>query len=113
LALALIALQAGAELTLAMLKRSFKSLMWASVAHLVVIGGGMVLVFAALSRFIPFLEGMPLGTVFAIGGVWAAMAVSKAATDALAILSETKAKGPLAEYSLGVVILIDVFVLVG
>lgn len=112
LALALIALQAGAELTLAMLKRSFKSLMWASVAHVLIIGGGMVLLFAALSPFLPFLEGMPFATVLAVATVWGAMAVSKAATDALAILSETKAKGPLAEYSLGVVILIDVFVLV-
>lgn len=112
LALALIALQAGAELTLTMLKRSFKSLMWSSVVQVLVIGGGMTLLFAALSPYIPFLEGLPLPTVFAVASVWGAMAVSKAATDALAILSETKAKGPLAEYSLGVVILIDVFVLV-
>ncbi len=112
LALAIIALQAGAELTLAMLRRSFKSLMWASLAHVVIIGGGMVLLFVALSSHIDFLDGMSLPTVFAIATVWGAMAVSKAATDALAILSELKPKGPLTEYSLGVVILIDVFVII-
>lgn len=112
LALALIALQAGAELTLAMLKRSFKSLVWASLMHILIIGGGMILLFAALSPYIAFLDGMPLATVLAVASVWGAMAVSKAATDALAILSETKAKGPVAEYALGVVILIDVAVLV-
>lgn len=112
LALALIALQAGAELTTQMLKRSFRSLMWASVGHIVVIFPGMTLVFAFLLRFTDFGRDLPLGTALALGTVWGAMAVSKAATDALAILSETKAKGPVAEYALGVVILIDVFVLV-
>lgn len=112
LALALIALQAGAELTFSMLRRSLKSLLAASLTHVVIIGGGMTLLFAGLSPFVEFLRDLPLSSVFAVGAVWGAMAISKAATDALAILSETRARGPVAEYALGVVIVIDVFVLV-
>lgn len=112
LALALIALQAGAELTTSMLKRSFRSLMWASAGHILFIFTGMTLVFAGLLRFTDFGADLPLGAALAVGTVWGAMAVSKAATDALAILSETRAKGPVSEYALGVVIVIDVFVLV-
>lgn len=112
LALALIALQAGAELSASMLKRSYRSLLWASAAHLAVISVGMTLVFAAVLRFTDFGAGLSLGQALAIGTVWGAMAASKAATDALAILSETGAKGPVSEYALGVVIVIDVFVLI-
>ena len=112
LALALIALQAGAELTTSMLRRSFRSLMWASAGHILFIFTGMTLVFAALLQFTDFGADLPLGAALAVGTVWGAMAVSKAATDALAILSETRAKGPVSEYALGVVIVIDVFVLV-
>lgn len=112
LALALIALQAGAELTTQMLKRSFWSLMWASAGHILFIFTGMTLVFAGLTRLMGFAEHLSFGAALAVGTVWGAMAVSKAATDALAILSETKAKGPVAEHALGVVIVIDVFVLI-
>lgn len=112
LALALIALQAGAELTLPMLKRGLKSFVLASASHSVVIAGGMALLFLGLSSYIDFTKDLPLGARFALGCVWGAMAVSKAPADTLAILGETKSKGPLAEHALGVVVLLDVLVLV-
>jgi Kef-type K+ transport system membrane component KefB len=112
LALAFIALQAGADLTMAMLKRSLKSLLFASLSHTVVLGGGMVVVFWALARFMDFTSGLELATLLALAGVWAAMAVSKAPAATLAILGETRAQGPVSEHSLGVVVLLDVFVLV-
>ncbi len=112
LALALIALQAGAELTLPMLRRSLRSLMWASVGHAVIITLGMTALFALLSPYMPFLDGLALPAVLAVGLLWGAMAVSKAPADTLAILGETGAKGPLAEHALGVVVLLDVVVLI-
>jgi Kef-type K+ transport system membrane component KefB len=112
LALALIALQAGAELTLPMLRRSFKSLMAATLTHTVIICVGMMGVFVLLSPYMRFLDGLSLWAIVAVSMVWGAMAVSKAATDALAILAETRSKGPVSEYALGTVILIDVCVLV-
>jgi Kef-type K+ transport system membrane component KefB len=112
LALALIALQAGAELTVPMLRRSFKSLVAASVAHIVIITGGMVGVFFLLSRWMDFTESLSTTAVLALAGVWGAMAVSKAPADTLAILGETRSSGPVSEHALGVVVLLDVFVLV-
>lgn len=112
LALALIALQAGAELTLPMLKRSWRSLVFASLSHLLIIAGGMVGVFFLLSRFMGPIAGLSVGGIVAIGLVWGAMAVSKAPADTLAILGETRSKGPMAEHALGVVVLLDVLVLV-
>lgn len=112
LALALIALQAGAELTTQMLKRSFRSLMWACAGHILFIFTGMTLIFAGLTRFMGFADHLSFGAALAVGTVWGAMAVSKAATDAMAILAELRPKGPVTEYAVGVVILIDVFVLI-
>lgn len=112
LALALIALQAGAELTIPMLKRSLASLSWATLGHSVVITLGMAALYAACAPFIPFMEGLGWTAILAVGLVWGAMAVSKAPADTLAILGETGARGPLAEHALGVVVLLDVVVLV-
>jgi Kef-type K+ transport system membrane component KefB len=112
LALALIALQAGAELTIPMLKRSLRSLSWASLTHSVFITGGMTLLFAGCALFLDFTQGLSWAAIFAVGGVWGAMAVSKAPADTLAILGETGAKGPLPEHALGVVVVLDVVVLV-
>jgi Kef-type K+ transport system membrane component KefB len=112
LALALIALQAGAELTIPMLKRSLRSLSWASLTHSVFITGGMTLLFAGCALFLDFTQGLSWAAIFAVGGVWGAMAVSKAPADTLAILGETGARGPLPEHALGVVVVLDVVVLV-
>ena len=112
LALALIALQAGAELTMPMLKRGLKSFVLASASHSIIITVGMALLFLGLTSFIDFTKDLPLGARFALGCVWGAMAVSKAPADTLAILGETRSKGPLAEHALGVVVLLDVLVLV-
>jgi len=112
LALALIALQAGAELTMPMLRRSFKSLAAASLGHCVVITLGMAALFVGISPFVPFLADLSFNIRIALGVLWGAMAVSKAPADTLAILSETRAKGPLAEHALGVVVLLDVLVLI-
>jgi Kef-type K+ transport system membrane component KefB len=112
LALALIALQAGAELTLPMLKRSFKSLSWASLSHLILIVIGMMVLFTVLSPWISFARDLPLLGVLAVGAVWGSMALSKAPADILAILGETRSRGPLSTYALGIVVVLDVLVLV-
>jgi Kef-type K+ transport system membrane component KefB len=112
LALALIALQAGAELTIPMLKRSLKSLLYASLGHVLIITIGMAVLFALLLPYTTFGAELGLSAALAIGLLWGAMACSKAPADTLAILGETRAKGPLAEHALGVVVLLDVLVLV-
>lgn len=112
LALALIALQAGSELALSELRHGAKGLSWAILCHAIVIPLGMACAFAFLSPWL-HLPGQPtLLTALALGGVWGALALSKAPADTLAILSETGAQGRFASHVLGVVVLIDVVVLV-
>lgn len=112
LALALIALQAGAELTVPMLKKSARTLWWASVGHATIIPLGMTALFFALSPWMSFTEGLGWPAILAVGGVWSAMAVSRAPADALAIMGEARSKGPLSTYTLGMVVVLDVVVLI-
>ncbi len=114
LALALIALEAGAELTVASLGRNLKSLLWQSLTHTFILGTGMAVSFFALAHFgfIDFLAGSSTLTVLAAAAVWGAFATSKSPAATLAILKETRARGPVSEVSLGVVVLFDVIVLV-
>ena len=111
LALALIALQAGAELTIGTLKRTWRSVMWSSLAQSALVIPVMALLFFALSRFMPFLSGLNTGTVVAVSVIWGVLSLTRSPAVTLAILGETKAKGPLAEHALGVVVLLDVMVL--
>lgn len=111
LALALIALQAGAELTIGTLKRTWRSVMWSSLSQAALVIPVMALLFFALSRFMPFLGGLNTGTVVAVSIIWGVLSLTRSPAVTLAILGETKAKGPLAEHALGVVVLLDVMVL--
>lgn len=114
LALALIALEAGAELTVAALKRNLKTLLWQSLMHTVVLAVGMGAAFYLLARFglIDFLRDAPPIALLAAAGVWGAFATSKSPAVTLALLKETHSKGPVSEVGLGVVVLFDVIVLV-
>jgi Kef-type K+ transport system membrane component KefB len=111
LALALIALQAGAELTVATLRRTWKSVLSSSVAQTAVVVPTMAVLFYALSDQMPFLRGFDATTVAAIAVIWGVLSLTRSPAVTLAILGETRAKGPLSEHALGVVVLLDVLVL--
>lgn len=110
LAIALIAFLAGAELRwgdvrergLAMLR-----ILGVEVAlGLIAITGFLIL----LRDYVPFLSGSPVSEVFAFSLVFASIAVVHSPAVAMALLSETRASGPLARTSLGVVLLSDVVI---
>ena len=111
LALALIALQAGAELTLGTLQRTGRSVMWSSLSQTSLIVPVMALLFFALSGSMRFLDGLDTASVVAVAVIWGVLALTRSPAVTLAILSETRARGPLAEHALGVVVLLDVLVL--
>jgi len=111
LALALIALQAGAELTLSTLQRTWKSVLSSSFAQTVLVVPMMAGLFFALAGHMPFLVGVDTVTVAAVAFVWGVLSLTRSPAVTLAILAETKAKGPLAEHALGVVVVLDVMVL--
>ncbi len=111
LALALISLQAGAELTVALLARTWRSVLSSAFSQTVLVVLPMAGLFFALSGFMPFLDGLGTGPRLAVGLIWGVLALTRSPAVTLAILSETKAKGPLSEHSLGVAVLLDVLVL--
>ncbi len=112
LALALIALHAGSEFTMSMLKNNFKSLFYATWTHIFIIGFGVTGAMVLLRDFFPEFQGLELGTVIVLSAVFATIAISKSPAAVVAILGETKIKNKLSEHALGIVVVLDVLVLV-
>ncbi len=110
LALALIALAGGAELRMDNLRAQARTLAWAtliqSVGVLVIICG----LFLLLARWIPFAQGLaPLALVGA-ALLWGTLSVTRSPSALLGILSQTRAKGPLTDFSIGFVMSSDIVV---
>lgn len=111
LALALIALQAGCSLTKAMLEKSFKSLAWASLSHMLIITFGMMLLFAIAFPYLG-LPDLAWPGILALGLLWGTISVSKSPAAVVAVIGETKSKGPLSEHAIGLVVTTSILVLV-
>jgi Kef-type K+ transport system membrane component KefB len=111
LALALIALAGGTELRIDQLKRGLKSLVVSNViqtvAILLVVGG----VFIAARPLIPFTSNMALGGVVAVALLWGIIATTRSPSATLALLAQTRARGPVASFALASVMLSDVVVI--
>lgn len=112
LALALIALQAGAELTTEMLQRSARSILSSILAQTAILPLLACVSFCALAESFDFLRDLDLTQLVALGFVWGSIMLSKSPAATLAVLGETKARGPLTEHTLGVVVALDVVVLI-
>lgn len=112
LALALIAFAGGAELRLDMLKKSVRSLAWATVFQCFAVLVAMSLVFMAASPLIPFARTGGLSFLIGIALLEGVLGITRSPSAALGILSQTRAKGPIAEFTLAFVMLSDVVVIV-
>jgi Kef-type K+ transport system membrane component KefB len=112
LALALIAFAGGAELRLEMIKKSLRSLVWATAAQCLLVLVGMTVVFLAASPLIPFTRGTGIVMTFGIACLWGVLSITRSPSATLGILSQTRAQGPLATFTLAFVMLSDVVVIV-
>ncbi len=112
LALVLIALTAGAELSVDLLRKGLKSLAYGTVAQTVVVFAFAAATFVVASPLMPFVHGKPLRLVLGVGMLWGVVAVVKSPAAVLGLLSETRAQGPLSRYALSMVVILDVVVLV-
>jgi len=112
LALALIALEGGAELKIDIVKRSMKSLMWATLMQSSLVIVGVVGVFILLKPMIPFLDSMGPAAVFGVALLWGVLSVTRSPSACLGILSQTRATGPVATFTLTFVMTSDVVVVV-
>jgi Kef-type K+ transport system membrane component KefB len=111
LALALIAFAGGAELRLDMIKKSLRSLVWATTTQCLLVLIGMALVFLAVSPLIPFVHGGGMAMTVGIALLWGVLSIARSPSATLGILSQTRAQGPLATFTLAFVMLSDVVVI--
>lgn len=112
LAIALIALTAGGELNLRRLRGSYRSLASITLVQtatiLLFVGAAVLL----LRPYLPFTAGQPWNVVFAVAIVFASIAVASSPSVAIAVITDTRAQGPVSTTVLGVTVLKDVLVII-
>jgi len=117
LAVALIALAAGSALSLDMLRKGGKvvaAVLFSQFAILVpAITGLLMLMGGAIPGFsVPFLGALDTTTTLAIAVVLGVVASAQSPAASIAIIEDTKAKGPVSDAVLGVSVLNNVVVVV-
>lgn len=110
LAVALIAFLAGAELRWPEVRARGRIVFRMLTAELGLTLVVITLLLLALQRYIPFLSGGSTREVLSFSFVFASVAIVHSPAVAIAVLGETKARGPVARTSLGIVLLSDVVI---
>ena len=110
LAIALIALAGGAELRLDTLRRGLRSLVVALGLHTFL---GIILVGCVFAALRPaFVQHLPLTGLIGASILWGVVAITRSPSACLGVLSQTRASGPVARFSLAFVMASDVVVVV-
>lgn len=111
LAVALIALTAGAEMHLRSMRPLLRTISW--ISAVAVLGTTLLLVFTVLllRGWLPFLAGLGTGQVLAVSLVLAVTMVAQSPAIVVALRDETAADGPVSQTVLGVVVLADLLVI--
>jgi Kef-type K+ transport system membrane component KefB len=112
LALALIALAGGAELKLDLLKKVLRSLSVHQLVQSTFVIVTMTGTFYAARSLMPFTAGMSAMMVVGIAMLWATLAVTRSPAALLAVLAQTRAKGPVATFNLAFILSSDIVVVV-
>lgn len=110
LAIALIAFLAGAELQWKEIRERGVAIVKMMSAELILSFVAVAGTLALLRSQLPLLANAPAAEVFAFSILFAAVAVVHSPAATIALLSESKASGPVARYTLGVVLVVDVAV---
>ena len=112
LALSLIALAGGAELRVETLRSVARGLAWATLLQSTLVLVCVAGVFLAIASYVPFTHGMSLQALIGVSLLWGVLAVSRSPSACMGILSQTRAKGPVATFSLAFIMLSDVVVVI-
>jgi len=112
LALSLIALAGGTELKLETLKKSVRTLAYATAIQTPLVLVVMIAVFYAVSPFVGFTHNQPIHYVIGVAVLWGVLAISRSPSATLGVLQQTRASGKLAQYTLAFVMASDVVVVV-
>lgn len=111
IAIALIALTAGGELNLSRLKgmgRYLASITLLEMTGVFVLVTGTVL---ALSAFLPFTAGREPAFVVTVAVVFGSIAIANSPSVAIAVITDTRSRGPVSTTVLGVTVIKDVLVI--
>ncbi|HEY7482346.1 MAG TPA: cation:proton antiporter [Gemmatimonadales bacterium] len=111
LAVGLIALLAGAELRLRDLVERSRAIAWILALQTAVVLVGLTLLALLLRPWIPFLQNLDVQPLLFVALLFAATLTVNSPMVTLALLTETRAEGPLAKTTLGVVLVADVLVI--
>ncbi|MGD0677112.1 MAG: cation:proton antiporter, partial [Polyangiaceae bacterium] len=112
LALSLIALAGGAELDIAAVRQGAKSLAWALLVQTCLVFVVLSVTFLLARPVIPFARTLAFAPALGVALLWAALAITRSPSATLGILSQTRASGPLATFTLAFVMVSDVVVVV-
>ena len=112
LALAFIAFCAGGELRIKNLLKKLKSIIMLISGVTMVVFLGVTLTIFAISSIIKFMSGYDPIIRLAISAIFGVIAVARSPSSAIAIISETKAKGVYTDIVLSVTIVMDVLIII-
>jgi Kef-type K+ transport system membrane component KefB len=111
LAIALIAFLAGAELRWSELREHGVMILKILAVEMSLTLVAVTALLFALRERVPFLSGTDTGAAVGLSLLFAAIAVVHSPAVTMALLTETKARGPVARTTLGVVLVSDVAVI--
>lgn len=111
IAIALIAFLAGAELRWSELRERGALLLKILATEMTLVLVSVAALLLGMREFVPFLANSPDVTVVVMSLLFASIAVVHSPAVTIALLSETRANGPVARTTLGVVLLSDVVVI--
>src|SRR5690606_26212183 len=117
LAVGLIALIAGGELRLSLLRRGLSSVAGMIVGHLLVVGPlafGFIAIISGLvpSLRMPGLGGLTPTQLVAIGVTVASVVIAAPPAATVAVVAETRSAGPITGVIMAAVVLMDVVIVV-
>ena len=111
LAVGLIALLAGAELRVKDLVDRYRTIAWILVLQTAAVLIGLTILILLLRPWVPFLRDLEVPSLVFVAFLFAATLTVNSPMVTLALLTETRADGPLAKTTLGVVLVADVLVI--
>jgi Kef-type K+ transport system membrane component KefB len=112
LALTFIALAAGGELRLKDLRSRRRSILLTVFLLTGIVMLGVAAVAIVARPLLPFLDGRPFVELVVVAAILGTFAVARSPSSAIAIISETRSRGPFTETVLGVTVVMDVLVIV-
>jgi len=112
LALTFIALSAGGELRLDELREYRRSILWSILGQMTIIFAGTFLLVLAVSPLFEFTRSMEFKTLAVMAALMGAIATARSPASAIALIKETRARGPFTEVVLAVTVALDILTIV-